>query len=156
VIEPEVKAAVGAVASTVIDNAVDVVALPAASVSVTEISHVPSARAANVQAFDVMVHVTLVEPAFAAVTTAVPENDPATLIVGVLSEVVLSVEELPESEVVSRSGVAGVLGAVVSTTIALLAPSDPDAVGVGKVKAASTLDEFLIVPPFSPSGLVAM
>jgi hypothetical protein len=74
----------------------------------------------------------------------------------VLSEVVLSVEELPESEVVSRSGVAGVLGAVVSTTIALLAPSDPDAVGVGKVKAASTLDEFLIVPPFSPSGLVVM
>jgi hypothetical protein len=142
--------------STVIDNPVDVVALPAASVSVTEISHVPSASAANVQALEVMVQTTLVDPALVAVTTAVPEKVPETLIVGVLSEVTLSVDELPKSDVGSRSGVDGVLGAVVSTTIALFAPSDPDAVGAGKINVASRLDEFLIDPPFSASGLVAM
>jgi hypothetical protein len=50
---------------------------------------------------------TLVEP-LVAVTTAVPEKEPETLIFGVLSEVMLSVAELPESEATSRSGVAGV------------------------------------------------
>jgi hypothetical protein len=40
---------------------------------------------------------TLVEP-LVAVTTAVPEKEPETLIFGVLSEVMLSVAELPESE----------------------------------------------------------
>ena len=55
-----------------------------------------------------------------AVTTAVPENEPETLILGVLSEVMLSESEAPAlSEVESKSGVEGVLGAVVSTAIAL-------------------------------------
>jgi hypothetical protein len=146
---------VGAVVSIVIDNAEDVAALPAASVSVTEMLHVPSARAASVQAFDVMVQETLVDPTFVAVTTAVPENVPSTLIVGVLSEVTLSDVELPESEAVSRSGVDGVLGAVVSTIIALFAPNDPAAAGDGRVNTASKFEEFLIVPLFRASELVA-
>jgi hypothetical protein len=156
VIDPAVKAAVGAAVSTVIDKAVEGVALPAASVSVTDISHVPSARVANVQLFEEIVQETLVEPDFVAVTTAVPEKVPETVIVGVLSDVKLSVDELPRSEAVSRSGVDGVLGAVVSTTIALFAPNDPDAVGAGKVNTASRLEEFLIVPLFKASGLVVM
>ena len=146
---------VGAAESIVIDSAVEVVAFPAASVSVTEILQVPSAKVANVQAFDEIVQVTLVDPAFAAVTTAVPENVPETLIVGVLSEVMLSDEELPESEAVSSAGVDGVLGAVVSTTIALFAPNDPAASGDGSVNTASAFEEFLIVPLFSTSELVA-
>jgi hypothetical protein len=98
----------GAVASTVIGSAADVVEFPAVSVSVTEILHVPSDKVANVQVFDEIVHETLVEPALDAITTAVPEKVPETLIVGVLSEVMLSVAELPESEATSRSGVDGV------------------------------------------------
>jgi hypothetical protein len=112
---------VGAVASTVIDSAAEVVALPAASVSVTEILQIPSAKVPSVQVSDEMVQVTFPDPALDAVTTAVPENDPETLIFGVLSEVMLSESEVPAlSEVESRSGVDGVSGAVVSTTIALV------------------------------------
>jgi hypothetical protein len=146
---------VGAVVSIVIDNAEDVVALPAASVSVTEMLQIPSARAASVQAFEVIVHETLVDPAFVAVTTAVPEKVPDTLIVGVLSKVALSEVELPVSEAVSRSGVDGVFGAVVSTIIALFAPNDPAAAGDGRVNTASKFEEFLIVPLFRASELVA-
>ena len=98
----------GAVASTVIDSAVDVVELPAESVSVIEILQVPSDNVAKVQVFDEIVQETLVDPCFEAVTTAVPENVPETLIVGVLTDVMLSVAKPPESEVVSRSGVEGV------------------------------------------------
>ena len=68
---------------------------------------------------DEIVQDTLEEP-FVAVTTAVPE-EVETLIVGVLSEVRLSVSDVPAlSDAVARSGVEGVLGAVVSTTIALV------------------------------------
>jgi hypothetical protein len=112
---------VGAVASTVIDNAAEVVAFPAASVSVTEMLQIPSAKVPSVQVFEEIVQVTLADPALVAVTTAVPENEPETLILGVLSEVMLSESEAPAlSEVESKSGVEGVLGAVVSTVIALL------------------------------------
>jgi hypothetical protein len=139
----------------VIDSAVEVVAFPAASVSVTEILQVPSAKVANVQAFDEIVQLTLVDPAFAAVTTAVPEKVP-TLIVGVSSEVMLSVfNVLGVSDDESRSGVDGVLGAVVSTTIALFAPNDPAASGDASVNTAFAFEEFLIVPLFSTSELVA-
>jgi hypothetical protein len=62
------------------------------------------------------VHITLVDPTFAAVTTAVPVKGPETLIVGVLSEVILSDEELPESEAVSSAGVAGVATVVLLIT----------------------------------------
>jgi hypothetical protein len=97
------------VASTVIDKAAEVVALPAVSVSVTVKDQTPSARVPRVHALLEIVQVTLVEPAFVAVTTAVPENEPETAIVGVLSEVMLSVSDVPAlSEAVARSGVEGV------------------------------------------------
>jgi hypothetical protein len=92
----------------VIDSAAEVVALPAVSVSVTVKDQIPSPSVPSVHALLEIVHVTLVDPAFVAVTTAVPENEPETLIVGVLSLVTLSDVELPESEAVSRSGVDGV------------------------------------------------
>jgi hypothetical protein len=120
---------VGATRSTVIDNAADVVALPAASVSVTEILQVPSDKDAKSQELLAIVQETLVDPILVAVTTAVPANDPETLIVGVLSEVRLSVVELPESEAVSRSGVEGVPGAVVSTVIAFVSARLLDPLG---------------------------
>jgi hypothetical protein len=47
------------------------------------------------------------------------------------------------------------VGGVVSTTIALFAPNDPAAAGDGSVNTASRFDEFLIVPPFRASELVA-
>lgn len=106
---------VGAAVSTVIEIAAEVVALPAVSVSVTVIVHTPSASVPSVHVVE-EVQVTLVDPAFAAVTTAVPANVPETLIVGVLSEVILSLEELPKSEAVSNVGVAGVATVVLFIT----------------------------------------
>ena len=95
------------VASTVIDKAADVVALPAVSVSVTVKDQTPSARVPRVHEVDEIVQEILEEP-FVAVTTAVPE-EVETLIVGVLSEVMLSVSDVPAlSEAVARSGVEGV------------------------------------------------
>jgi hypothetical protein len=95
------------VASIVIDKAAEVVALPAVSVSVTVKDQTPSASVPRVHEVDEIVQETLEEP-FVAVTTAVPE-DVATLIVGVLSEVMLSVSDVPAlSEAVARSGVEGV------------------------------------------------
>jgi hypothetical protein len=107
---------VGADASTVTDNAADVVALPAASVSATVKDQTPSANVPRVHALLEIVQVTLVEPAFEAVTTAVPEKEPETLIVGVLSDVMLSEDELPESDDESRSGVDGVATVVLLIT----------------------------------------
>jgi hypothetical protein len=108
---------VGAVASTVIDNAAEVVAFPAVSVSVTVMLQVPSDKDARSQEVPEIVHEMLVAPVLAAVTTAVPANEPETLIVGVLREVMLSVEELPESDAVARSGVEGVATDVLLITI---------------------------------------
>jgi hypothetical protein len=98
----------------VIANAADVVALPAESVSVTVKDQSPSASVPRVHEFDEIVHKTLVEP-FVAVTTAVPE-EVETLIVGVLSEVMLSEDELPESDEGSRTGVEGVATVVILIT----------------------------------------
>jgi hypothetical protein len=108
--------ATGFVESTVIDNAADVVALPAESVSVTVNDQTPSSRVPRVHALLEIVQITLVEPAFEAVTTAVPEKEPETLIVGVLSDVMLSEDELPESDDESRSGVDGVATVVLLIT----------------------------------------
>ena len=108
--------ATGFVESTVIVNAADVVALPAESVSVTVNDQTPSSRVPRVHALLEIVQITLVEPAFEAVTTAVPEKEPETLIVGVLSDVMLSEDELPESDDESRSGVDGVATVVLLIT----------------------------------------
>jgi hypothetical protein len=86
----------------------EVEVLPAESVSVTVTFQIPSESVDNEQLPEDKVHETLVDPAFVAVTIAVPAKVPETLISGVLSLVKLSVEELPRSEADARSGVAGV------------------------------------------------
>jgi hypothetical protein len=52
--------------------------------------------------------------------------------------------------------VKAAVGAEVSTTIALLAPNDPAAVGDGRVKTAFKSEELLIVPLFNVSESVAL
>ena len=112
---------VGRLASTVIDRADEVASFPAESVSVTVMLQVPSDKVPRVQAPDKTVHVTLVDPDFAAVTIAVPVNVPEAFIVGVLSRVMSSLLDLPKSESDARSGVAGIEGATLSLVIVLVA-----------------------------------
>jgi hypothetical protein len=96
-----------------------------------------------VPAAAVNVQVTFAEPAFVAVTvTVLPSVALPTEIVGVLSDVILSVEDEPESDAVARSGVAGAEGvatyvnpplnvadcASVLVTTMSCAPADPDGV----------------------------
>jgi hypothetical protein len=94
--------------STVIDNAADVAALPEVSVSTTTMLHKPSVNVPSVQLPDEIVQVTSLDPAFDARIVRVPVIDPADEIVGVLSFVMLSEFDSPESDEESRSGVAGV------------------------------------------------
>jgi hypothetical protein len=69
-------------------------------------------RSQLVCAVAVKVHVTFAEPAFVAVTvTVLPLVALPTEKVGVLSEVMLSEFEEPESEPAANSGVAGADGA---------------------------------------------
>ena len=114
---------VGAIVSIVIESAADGALLfPAESLSVAVTLQTPSAKSdVNVQAPDKIVHDTLAEPAFAAVTVAVPVKDPETVMVGLLFLVMLSLFELPESESDARSGVAGIEGATLSLVIVLVA-----------------------------------
>lgn len=90
--------AIGCAVSIVTDKAAEVALFPEESVSVTVMLQVPSDKVPRVQAPDETVHVTLVDPVFAAVTVAVPVNVPETLIVGVLSLDKLSVLDIPVSE----------------------------------------------------------
>ena len=80
---------------------------------------VPSSSVPRVQVppvvLPVMVQVTLLDPLLVAVMVTVPPASAAvTEMSGVLSSVLLSVEEDPVSEPATRSGVEGALGAVVS------------------------------------------
>ena len=109
----------GTTVSIVIERAEDVALFPAESVSVTVMLQVPSDKVPRVQAPDETVHVTLVDPDFAAVTIAVPV--PEAFIVGVLSRVMSSLLDLPKSESDARSGVAGIEGATLSLVIVLVA-----------------------------------
>lgn len=102
------RVTVGAVASTEIVSDAEVDAFPAVSVSVTVTIQSPSANVANVQAFEEIVHETLAVPFLEAVSTAVPENVPSTVKVGVLSLVLLSEFDEPESDPLCKSGVDGV------------------------------------------------
>ena len=104
-----------------IESAEEVALLPAESVTVTVMLQVPSDKVPRVQAPDETVHVTLVDPDFAAVTIAVPVNVPEAFIVGVLTRVMSSLLDLPESESDARSGVAGIEGAILSLVIVLVA-----------------------------------
>jgi len=122
-IKSGVDGAVGAVVSMVMLSDADATeVLPLESACVAVIVHVPSARVPSVQVppevLPVMVQVTLLDPPLVAVTVTVP---PASAVVaemsGVLSSVVLSVEDWPESDAATRSGVPGALGADVSATV---------------------------------------
>jgi hypothetical protein len=98
------KVAVGATVSTVIDNAADVAALPEVSVSMTTMLHKPSVNIPSVQLPDEIVQVASLDPAFVARIVPVPVIDPAYEIEGVLSFVMLSEFDSPESDNVTRSG----------------------------------------------------
>ena len=111
-----------------IASGADVAVFPAASVSVTVMFQMPSLSDARVHAFEVIVHETLVEPSFEAVSTAVPANGPATLNVGVLSLVRLSEFDWPRSEAIAKSGVAGVAIAVALITTLVSADDALDSI----------------------------
>jgi hypothetical protein len=98
------KVAVGATVSTVIDNAADVAELPEVSVSTTTMLHKPSVNVPSVQLPDEIVQVTSLDPAFDARIVPVPVIVPTYEIVGVLSFVMLSEFDSPESDEESRSG----------------------------------------------------
>jgi hypothetical protein len=91
---------------------------PAGSVSVPDTDHDPSVRPESSQDVaepTVYEHVFVVEP-FVAVTVAVsPVDPPGTENVGVVSEVTLSLFEVPVSEPDARSGAPGAEVAVEST-----------------------------------------
>ena len=114
---------VGPTVSIVIASTEEVELFPAESVSVTVMLQVPFDKVPRVQAPDETVHVTLVDPDFAAVTIAVPVpvNVPEAFIVGVGSLVMSSLLDLPKSESDARSGVAGIEGATLSLVIVLVA-----------------------------------
>ena len=80
---------------------------PAASVSVEEIFHVPSVSVGSVQFVDVPMtyeHDTVVAPLVAEMVMVSPLVPPDALIVGVVSLVLLSVDDAPVSEAGIRSG----------------------------------------------------
>lgn len=105
--------ALGAVVSTTIDSAADDSLVTPSSVWVAVIDHVPSAKLPRVHEPDESAQVTLLEPDFVAVTVPVaPAESPETEIIGVESEVMLSVDEAPESLEESKSGVFGIEGMV--------------------------------------------
>jgi hypothetical protein len=105
---------VGFVVSIVRLNALDAAESIPLLVCFEVTDHTPSAsvpRSQLVCAVAVKVHVTFAEPAFVAVTvTVLPFETLPTEIVGVLSDVMLSVVDEPESEASARSGVDGVEG----------------------------------------------
>jgi hypothetical protein len=108
--EVDVTVAVGAVVSTVTDSAPDEPLVVPLNVWVAVIDHVPSAKLPKVQEPKESAHVTLLEPAFVAVTVPVaPSESPETEIVGVESEVILSVDDAPVSLKASKSGVFGAI-----------------------------------------------
>ena len=88
--------------------------LPAASVRVAETDHVPSVRAGRSHDVEGCVNVQVSDVAsFVAVTVVVsPAAPPLEDMVGVESEVMLSVDDEPESDPTARSGTPGTAGAV--------------------------------------------
>ena len=99
----------------------DVAAFPAVSDSVTLIAHMPFESVPSVHLLEEIVQDTVAEPAFVALTFAVPVNVPEAFIVGVVTLVMSSEFEDPESDASARSGVAGVDGATLSLVIEVLA-----------------------------------
>jgi hypothetical protein len=133
--------AAGAVPSMVIGNALDDVdVLPDGSVSVAEIFHVPSVSVGSVQFVDVPMtyeHDTVVVPLVAEMVMVSPLVPPDALIVGVVSLVLLSVLDDPESDDASKSTPDGADGGVVSIEMGS-ALDDVDVLPDGSVRVAET------------------
>ncbi len=110
----------GAVVSMTIDSeALEVDVFPAVSETVADTVHVPSLSVGKSHVDDTdgsYEQERVVAPFVADTVTSAPEIPPPTPIAGVLSEVLLSVDDVPSSDAESRSGVFGELGAVVSIT----------------------------------------
>lgn len=139
---------VGRAESTVMLNAADAADTTPLFVCVEVIDHVPSASVPKSQlvvpAAAVKVHVTFAEPAFVAVTvTVLPSVALPTEIVGVLSDVMSSVEDEPESDAVARSGVAGAAGGATYV-------NPPVSVAFGLTPVATTTSR----GPAVPDGVV--
>ena len=142
---------VGLVVSTVTLNAaVDAESIPeAVCFAVTD--QTPSANVPRSQPVvaggpvaAINVQVTFAEPAFVAVTvTVLPSVALPTEIVGVLSDVVSSVEDDPESDAVAKSGVAGALGGATYV-------NPPASVAFGLMPVATTTS----FPGAVPDGVV--
>ena len=143
----ENEVTVGGVASTVMFNAdVATESIPLldcfAVTDQTPSTKVP--RSHPVCAVAVNVQVTFAEPAFVAVTvTVLPSVALPTEIVGVLSDVMSSVEDEPESEAVARSGVAGAAGGATYV-------NPPVSVAFGLTAVATTTSR----GPAVPDGVV--
>ena len=115
---------VGRAESTVMLNAADAADTTPLFVCVEVIDQVPSASVPKSQlvvpAAAVKVHVTFAEPAFVAVTvTVLPFVVLPTEIVGVLSEVTLSLFDEPLSEPAAKSGVPGAAGKYVKPPVSV-------------------------------------
>jgi hypothetical protein len=143
----ENEVTVGLVASTVmLKAAVDVESIPeAVCFAVTDQTPSTSVpRSQPVCAVAVNVHVTFVCPDLVAVTvTVLPFDALPTEIVGVLSDVMSSVEDDPESDAVAKSGVAGALGGATYV-------NPPAKVALGLTPVATTTS----FPPAVPDGVV--
>ena len=144
----ENEVTVGLVVSTVTLNAaVDAESIPeAVCFAVTD--QTPSASVPRAQLVvptaAVNVHVTFDCPDLVAVTvTVLPFDALPTEIVGVLSDVMSSVEDDPESDAVAKSGVAGALGGATYV-------NPPAKVALGLTPVATTTS----FPPAVPDGVV--
>ena len=144
----ENEVTVGLVVSTVILNAaVDAESMPdAVCFAVTD--QTPSASVPRSQPVvpvaAINVQVTFVCPDFVAVTvTVLPSVALPTEIVGVLSDVMSSVEDEPESDAVARSGVAGAAGGATYV-------NPPVSVAFGLTPVATTTSR----GPAVPDGVV--
>jgi hypothetical protein len=108
-----------AVSMTIDNDALAADVFPAVSETVADTVHVPSARLGKLHVDDTdgsYEQERVVAPFVADTVISAPEIPPPTPIAGVLSEVLLSVDDVPSSDDESRSGVLGELGAVVSIT----------------------------------------
>ncbi len=108
-----------AVSMTIDNDALAADVFPAVSETVADTVHVPSPSVGKLHVDDTdgsYVQESVVAPFVADTVISAPEIPPPTPIAGVLSEVLLSVDDVPSSDDESRSGVLGELGAVVSIT----------------------------------------
>jgi hypothetical protein len=140
--------AAGAVPSIVMGNAVDDgEMLPAGSVSVDEMFHVPSVSVGSVQFVAdpiTYVHDTVVVPLVAEIVIVSPLVPPLALKVGVVSLVLLSVFDAPVSDASARSTPEGADGGVVSIVTGN-AVDDGEMLPAGSV----SVDEMFQVPSVS-------